>query len=43
MGFWSGMVIGTFVGGMFGVFIMAAMALAKREDNLRGYNDDPHG
>jgi len=41
MGFWSGMIIGLFVGGMFGVLIMSIMVAGKREDELRGYNDDP--
>jgi hypothetical protein len=42
MAFWIGLIIGLLVGGSVGAFIMAGCALAKREDNLRGYNG-PHG
>lgn len=38
MGFWSGLVIGLFIGGMIGVVIMALCAAARFGDDLEEKN-----
>lgn len=38
MGFWSGLVIGLFIGGMIGVVIMALCAAARYGDDLEEKN-----
>lgn len=38
MGFWSGLVIGLFIGGIIGIIVMALCAAARHGDDLEERN-----
>lgn len=40
MGFWGGLVIGLFIGGVIGVIIMALCAVARYTDDMEERNNE---
>lgn len=38
MGFWSGFLVGSFLGGLMGIFTMALCVVAKNDDSMEDKN-----